>query len=201
MALTQAFPDQDATAIIEGYRLLEPEADAADIYLEATTDARWLAGHVTLAERRAAQNGAPTWLYLFNWNTPVDGGRWRSPHALEIGFVFDNVANSESMSGIGEVQQQVADIMADTWIAFARTGRPDNARLPAWPPYDLDSRPVMVLDESPELVNDARGALSRQRAGGPGTDGPARFAARHLGFAGTVATTRQRDHRPMSRRA
>lgn len=157
-ALRQAYPDRDVPAIIAGYRALQPDSDPADIYFEATSDARWLAGHVTLAERRVAQGGAPTWLYLFDWNTPVDGGRWRSPHALEIGFVFDNVAYSESMSGIGEAQQRVADIMADTWIAFARSGNPNNPRIPEWPPYDLAARPVMVLDETPRRVDDARGA-------------------------------------------
>jgi para-nitrobenzyl esterase len=48
--------------------------------------------------------------------------------------------------------------MADTWIAFARTGNPNNPRVPEWPAYGLENRPVMVLDESPEVVNDARGA-------------------------------------------
>lgn len=157
-AMKRTYPDRDIDKIIAGYRELQPESDPADIYFEATTDARWLAGHVTQAERKAEQEGASAWLYLFNWDTPVDGGKWRSPHALEIGFVFDNVENSESMSGIGEEQQRVADIMADTWISFARTGNPNNPKIPAWPAYNLDTRPVMVLDETPELVNDARGA-------------------------------------------
>jgi para-nitrobenzyl esterase len=157
-SLQRAYPDADVEAIVAGYRSLQPESDPADIFFEATTDARWLAGHVTQAERKTEQGGAPAWLYLFNWDTPVDGGKWRSPHALEIGFVFDNVAYSESMSGVGEAQQHVADIMADTWIAFARTGNPNNPKLPEWLPYDLTSRPVMVLDETPEVVNDARGA-------------------------------------------
>jgi len=157
-ALERQYPDKDIAAIVAGYRQLQPDADPADIYFEATTDARWLTGHVIQAERKVAQGGAPVWLYLFNWDTPVDGGKWRSPHALEIGFVFDNVALSESMSGVGEEQQRVADLMADTWIAFARHGDPNNPAIPRWPPYDLEGRPVMVLDASPEVVNDARGA-------------------------------------------
>jgi para-nitrobenzyl esterase len=51
--------------------------------------------------------------------------------------------------------------MADTWIAFARTGNPNNPKIPRWPAYDLTARPVMVLDASPELVNDARGEQRR----------------------------------------
>ena len=124
--------------------------------------AHHLEGHVPHgaegAEADSPPGQAPAWLYLFNWDTPVDGGKWRSPHALEIGFVFDNVANSESMSGVGEEQQRVADIMADTWIAFARTGNPNNPSIPEWPAYDTEARPVMVFDTEPELVNDARGA-------------------------------------------
>jgi para-nitrobenzyl esterase len=157
-AMAAAYPDRNVAGIIAGYRELTPQATPSDVYFEATTDARWLAGHVQQAQRKTEQGGAPAYLYLFDWDTPVDGGKWRSPHALEIGFVFDNVANSETMSGVGEAQQRVADIMADTWIAFARTGDPNNPRIPHWPPYDLEQRPVMVLDESPEVVNDARGA-------------------------------------------
>ena len=157
-ALAGAYPEADVDGIVAGYREIEPEADPSDIFLEVTTDARYMAGHVIQAERKVRQGGAATYLYLFDWDTPVDGGKWRSPHALEIGFVFDNVANSESMSGVGEEQQRVADVMADTWIAFARHGDPNHAGLPEWPPYDLESRPVMVLGETPELVNDARAA-------------------------------------------
>lgn len=151
------YPTRDIEAIIAGYRRLQPGSNPTDIYFEATTDARWLAGHVLQAERKTMQDGEPAYLYLFNWDTPVDGGKWRSPHALEIGFVFDNVANSISMSGTGDQQQRIADIMSDTWIAFARTGNPNNPLIPEWPPYDLENRPVMVLDKAPEIVNDARG--------------------------------------------
>jgi para-nitrobenzyl esterase len=62
------------------------------------------------------------------------------------------------MSGLGDEQQRVADIMAETWLAFAKTGDPNNAKIPNWPAYDTDTRPVMVLDETPELVPNARGA-------------------------------------------
>ncbi len=156
--MRRSYPDKDVEAIIAGYRALQPEASAADVYFEATTDSRWLAGHVQQAERKVLQGGAAAYLYLFNWDTPVDGGKWRSPHALEIGFVFDNVANSESMSGSGPEQQQIADMMADTWIAFARTGKPDNPNIPAWPAYNLETRPVMVFDTTPMVINDARAA-------------------------------------------
>ena len=151
-------PDRDAEAVVALYREADPELGPVELFFEATTDERYLSSHTAAAEAKFAQAAAPTYLYLFNWETPVQGGKYLVPHALEIGFVFDNVAKSESMSGIGEEQQAVADIMADTWIAFARNGDPNNEHLPTWPAYDMDSRAIMVLDESPEMIEDARGA-------------------------------------------
>jgi para-nitrobenzyl esterase len=155
--LAKEFPEHDVAAIIAGYRKLQPESSPADIYFEATTDPNYLAGHRLQAERKVAQGGASTWLYLFNWDTPVQGGKWRCPHSLEIGFAFDNVAKSESMSGVGEEQQRVADIMSETWLAFAKTGDPNHALIPEWPAYQTDTRSVMVFDTTPETLSDPRG--------------------------------------------
>ena len=120
------------------------------------TDNGFLRRSIELADRKAAQGGAPVYFYLFNWNTPVDDGKWKSPHALEIGFVFDNVAKSVSMSGAGEAQQHIADMMSESWIAFARTGNPNNPSVPHWAAYDPSARAVMVVDNTPKLVNDPR---------------------------------------------
>ena len=69
------------------------------------------------------------------------------------------------MVGQGETQQLVADVMSETWLAFARTGDPNHALVPEWPAYDLSTRSVMVLNASPQLVPDARGAQRRLVSG------------------------------------
>ena len=112
---------------------------------------------VPYRERQAALGGAPVYFYVLEWETPVDGGKWRSPHALEIGFVFDNVAKSESMSGIGSDQQRIADLMSEAWLAFARTGDPNNALLPQWPTYDAVKRASLVFDLELTVVEDWHG--------------------------------------------
>ena len=156
-AMANATPDMDAAALIAGYQALNPEIEAPELFFTATTDNGFLRRSITQADRKADQGGAPVYFYLFNWNTPVDNGRWKAPHALEIGFVFDNVAKSASMSGIGQEQQNIADLMAESWISFARTGDPNNPTSPHWEPYDSTDRAMMVIDETPELVNHPRG--------------------------------------------
>ncbi len=130
--------------------------DAPELYFTATTDNGFLRRSIQLADRKADQGGAPVYFYLFNWNTPVDGGKWKAPHALEIGFVFDNVAKSASMSGIGEEQQAIADMMSESWLAFARNGDPNNPEAPTWIPYTSAERATMVIDGDSEMVNDPR---------------------------------------------
>jgi len=154
-ALTTAIPGVDADRVIQGYRELHPEVDASSLYFEATTDhGAFGRGSFDLADRKAAQHGAPVYQYYLTWKSPVDDGKWGATHALDIGFVFDNVAKSESMSGIGEEQQAIADMMSEAWLAFARTGNPNHDGLPTWEPYDVERRATMVIDNEPALVND-----------------------------------------------
>jgi para-nitrobenzyl esterase len=156
-ALAQAIPGVDAERVIAGYRELHPGIDAPSLYFEATTDnGVFVRGSFELADRKAAQGGAPVYQYYLTWATPIDGGKWGAPHALDIGFVFDNVAKSESMSGVGEAQQAIADMMSEAWLAFARSGDPNHAGLPDWAPYDAERRATMVFDNEPALVDDPR---------------------------------------------
>jgi para-nitrobenzyl esterase len=159
--LAPLLPGIDTAKVIADYRKMYPKHTASDVFFAATTDSRFVRAHVAEVERKAALGGAPAYFYMLNWDTPVDGGRWRVPHALEIGFVFDNVAKSESMSGIGKEQQRIADLMSEAWLAFARTGNPNNKLLPNWPAYDAKSRASMVFDLAPKLVNDIHGTERR----------------------------------------
>jgi para-nitrobenzyl esterase len=141
---------------VDGYRRLHPTFTPPDIYFTILSDRTFLRASMVQADRKAEQGGAPVWFYILDWNTPVDGGKWLCPHALDIGFVFDNVAKSESMSGIGPEQQRMAELMSETWLAFARHGDPNSAAVPAWPPYDAKRRATLIFDLTPRVVDDPR---------------------------------------------
>lgn len=146
----------DAESIVAAYRDLHPERSPVDAYFTITTDRSFYATSVRQADRKAQAGGAPVFFYLLDWNTPVDGGKWLCPHALDIGFVFDNVAKSESMSGTGPDQQRLADLMSEAWLAFARTGNPNHSLLPEWPAYEPPTRSTMIFDLEPRVVDDPR---------------------------------------------
>jgi len=54
----------------------------------------------------------------------------------------------------GDPPQKLADIMQDTWIAFARTGNPNNKSVPSWKAYDDQTRATMILNVKPSQKND-----------------------------------------------
>lgn len=155
--LSQRLPTVDVEHVIEVYRRLNPTYNPADLLFTATTDSGFLLRSVQLADRKADQGGAPVYFYMLNWQTPVQGGKWRSPHALEIGMVFDNVAKSAAMSGTSEEAQAIADMMSESWLAFARSGDPNNFTVPQWPAYTSSVRAMMLFDVTPEVKIDPHG--------------------------------------------
>ena len=171
-ALAPQLAGLDAASTLAEYRRLHPDYSPAEAYFRITTDRGFYRSSMLQADRKAAQGGAPVYFYILEWPTPVHAGKWLTPHALDIGFVFDNVARSEAMSGVGPDQQRLADMMSESWLAFARSGDPNHAKLPAWPSYDSRARATMIFDVEPRVVNDPRGverALFKRPAGGRAT--------------------------------
>jgi para-nitrobenzyl esterase len=153
----------DRGAVIGEYRRLYPSYSPADVFFAATTASRSWRGQVIEAERRAVQRAAAdhTWVYQFDWATPIDGGKWGAHHGLDVPFVFDNAAIVPDKVGTGDDAKRLADQMSDMCVAFARTGNPNNPTLPKWPVYDLAQRSTMVFDAETRVVNDPRGAERR----------------------------------------
>lgn len=141
-------------AMIALYRKLNPGASPSDIYFLIASDYRYGAPTMIAAQRRAALGKGPVYLYYFTWETPVQGGRLKSPHTMEIPFAFDNVKISERMTGGGADAMALADKVSDAWIAFARTGDPNTPKLPHWPAYDAKDRATMVINNVSKVVND-----------------------------------------------
>ncbi len=153
--------DLTPDAIVAAYRAWYPKYTASDVFFAATTAARSWKGMVLESDRRAEQGGAPTYVYYLYWPSPVDGGKWKAPHTLDIPLVFDNVAYGAAQTGTGPEAQAMADLMSGALLAFARTGNPNTPQLPVWPRYAVPRRPAMIFDLPPRVEDDPRGAERR----------------------------------------
>jgi para-nitrobenzyl esterase len=150
----------DAAGIVAAYRRLRPKDSPQDIAFAIATDQGIRLPSLLTADRKVAQNAAPVFVYLFTFETPVLGGRLKSPHTLEIPYVFDTVDVSP-LTGDAPGREALAKVMSQTWIAFARSGDPNHAGLPHWPRYDARRRPTMIFDAACRLENDPYGAERR----------------------------------------
>lgn len=116
-------------------------------------DTRFRPGAVKQADIKSEQKGAPVYMYMFTWESPVLDGMLRSTHCMEIPFVFNNAKIHASMTGGGAEAEALAGRMSDAWLAFARTGNPNVASLPAWPQYDSRKRATMFFDNECSVRN------------------------------------------------
>lgn len=146
--------------VVARYRELYPSYSPSEVFFAASTAGRSWRGHLEQAEARA-RIGAPAWMYQLDYGSPLDGGRMRAFHAFDIPLVFDNLEAPGSRTGTGPASRAVAARMSESFIAFARTGKPDAPALPAWPKYELARRATMIFDTTPRIVNDPRGAERR----------------------------------------
>ena len=151
--------DIQPEAVIAEYRRLYPHYSASDVLFAATTASRSWRGAIIEAEERA-KSGSPAYAYQLDWATPKDGGKFGAPHASDIQLVFDNI-NQPGATATGPQAQPMADQMSETFIAFARTGNPNNRLIPRWEPYTLPRRQTMVFDVPSHLEDDPRGAERR----------------------------------------
>jgi para-nitrobenzyl esterase len=151
----------DGPAFVAGYRN-EGDLPAREVFDRMATDYVFRIPAVRLAEAQLAHTAA-VWMYRFDWKSRAFGGALGACHAIELPFVFHNV-DSASMSvflGDGPSPIELADQVQDAWIAFARSGDPNTADLPEWPPYDEVRRATMQLAEPCQLVEDPDGVTRR----------------------------------------
>jgi para-nitrobenzyl esterase len=104
-------------------------------------------GSVNFANiKNEVEGGAPTYMYLFSWDSPVLDGMLKAAHCMEIAFVFNNVHRNEEYNGGTPEAYALAERLSKTWAAFARTGDPNNGLMPTWEPYTEQEGATMIMD-------------------------------------------------------
>lgn len=132
------------------YLAVYPGTALADAAYNATRDGYlgWQMHHLV----RASAKQSPAYLYYFSHTPPGGARKVAGPggqgeralgafHAGEIAYVFNNLAIPDKYGPNwpdGPPQPadyQLAEMMSDYWVAFARTGEPKVPGLPTWAAY------------------------------------------------------------------
>ena len=146
--------------ILEVYRAVAAGKTPYLVQAQIFTDTQVRSRAITQADRKAAQGGAPVWMYIWEWATPAFDGKLGAVHGHDVDASFNLYRNG--ICGTGDkTGRQMARRLASTFVAFAKTGSPDNDQIPRWPAYDANTRATMVFDADTRVVNDPRSAIRK----------------------------------------
>ncbi len=148
-------PDQ----VFAGYRNVIPGAAKSAVRSQIITDCMFRRGSVRAAELHAQSSGGRTYLYQFNWASPVYGGAIGAMHGIDVPFVNQNLEAFARLLGDIEALRELADTVSDAWVNFARGGIPVAVGMPEWQPFDAEQRATMVFDTRIELQHDVDRAM------------------------------------------
>lgn len=127
----------------EAYPDYSKPSDLIDI------DTRFRPGAIRWANTKSGiQGGAPVYMYLFDWQSPVLDGKYKAFHCMEIPFCFNTIQKAKNMTGGTKEAQALADKISAAWVNFAKTGNPNHKGLPNWPVYNSISTSTMHFNNA-----------------------------------------------------
>jgi len=147
--------DADVDHLIGVFRHAYPGKDNTYLVQLLLSQTTFQERSIKVAELKADQGGAPVYVYYFTKHTPVRGGKLRAPHTVEIPYAMDSLAKSGPIIGpVTPEQQALADKVSSAWVSFARTGNPNNPKIPHWPAFDTKTRSIMIIDDQLKVAQD-----------------------------------------------
>jgi para-nitrobenzyl esterase len=119
--------------------------EPVELWTAIETDRVFRVESIRLAEAHS-QHQPNTYMYLFEWESPVLGG---AAHAVDIPFVFGalDLPGMDRLAGSGPAAEKLATEMQGAWAAFASTGQPG----PTWPRYDSRTRTTKIWGQDTRL--------------------------------------------------
>jgi para-nitrobenzyl esterase len=146
-------------SIIDTYKKSREEINLPikihEVYEAFMTDSIFRISSIKFAEAQR-KNQENTYMYLFNWKTPFDNGRYGAMHAIEIAFVFGAFWEDFLFTFVKKTPETEAlsEKVMEAWLSFVKTGNPNHPKIPEWSSYDEKKRSTMVFDNNIEVWDD-----------------------------------------------
>ncbi|MDE6815239.1 MAG: carboxylesterase family protein [Lachnospiraceae bacterium] len=143
-AIVDAYGEEPAPAISEAFRKAYPEFN---VYFASLADCMVRRPTVDFCVKRTMAGGKDTYNFLFAHETGYKGGLL-STHADELAFVFHNAEYIGALFA-GEQTWKIQDEIFYSFMAFARTGDPNNEKITPWKRVTPQERNCFVFSKTP----------------------------------------------------
>ena len=131
--------------LVAEYKKAYPGKNIADLF---ALDCIFRVPTMKLIAEASKRSESETYSYLFAYEFPVQNGKiaW---HCSDIPFVFNNVKRVPS-ANIEGVSEKLEEQVFSAVMTFARTGNPNNDKLPTWDASKENDEATMVFDRECE---------------------------------------------------
>jgi para-nitrobenzyl esterase len=155
-----------STLLEKAYREHFPGKPPYLLYAQIVTDAGFRRFAHAQAEAKAARERAAVYTYLWEWTCPAFDGKFGAAHAMDVAASMHNERDAILGSGSTDARS-MCDTLASAFLAFAKSGDPNDARIPNWPAFDAAQRSTLIFDRNTRVERDPHGALRKLWLGMP----------------------------------
>jgi para-nitrobenzyl esterase len=151
--------EDEAEAVLAAERHAKPQSTPTQLGLDIINHRTLWSNGVWMADRRAESAQAKTFMYRFDYASPVFGGLFGAFHGGEFGFFFNN-CDSGLAKFLGGLYAdcndrfEVQETLNESFRAFAFSGDPSARRIGKWEPYSTEKRKTMLLNSECRLEGD-----------------------------------------------
>ncbi len=142
------------------YREHFPTKSPYLLHAQIITDAGFRRFAHAQAEAMAARQRAAVYTYLWEWTCPAFDGKFGAVHAMDVAASMHNERDAILGAGSADARRMCEDL-ASAFLAFAKTGDPNNSQIPQWPRFEASQRSTLVFDRNTRAERDPHGALRK----------------------------------------
>ncbi len=141
--LTERMGEEKAVQFMEAFPKAFPgQAPQAMLHM----DTMFRGGAIKQAAIKSRQGDSKVFFYEFTWKP--ENNALGASHGMELPFMFNNVAIQREMTGSSESAYKLQEIVSNYWLAFIKTGDPNVKGQVTWEPYNEETGPCMILDNT-----------------------------------------------------